>query len=182
LRQRHEANPSDDVSEIVLDFPTLAAAIVSEVAPRELELLPDVTTAWRAGEFESSTRGTLSSGVVGFGLDPDVLTTIIYPLLTGVAAGVLGDTATRWQRRRRRPLPPRTATRQNGIPKLSQTQIEEFRDICFAHAVAAGVTEDLARLISDALYGRLRLTLDQSQDDPDPPPGHDSDTPPSTDA
>jgi hypothetical protein len=134
-----------------LSVSDLAEAAVDAAAPAETELLPDVTSAWLRGDLSGS--GRWSGGSVGFGLDPQLTVMLIYPILTGAFAQVLGDGAmSGWRRvwrrlRRRRPAP--------AVPASAVAQAERVRDACREQAIAAGVPVQRAELIADAVYGRL---------------------------
>jgi hypothetical protein len=133
----------------------LAEAAVTAVAPAEAELLSEVTSAWMRGDLSGSRAGRWMGGSVGFGLDPQLTVMLIYPILTGAVAQVLGDGArSGWQRlwarlRRRRERPT------VELPDSLFSRAERVRDACLEQARAAGVPEDRAALIADAVYGRL---------------------------
>jgi hypothetical protein len=144
----------------------LAEAVVAAVAPNELELLPEVTTAYRAGDLAGVKGGKWLGGSIGFGIDPGLTAMVIYPIITGAMSQLMGTVATSaWQRlvdrlRRRRRKPPMV---------LSSTvldQAEQMRAACVAQALEAGVPEARATLIADAVYGYLVRTAA-----PDPGPG-----------
>lgn len=135
--------------------PELAEVVVAAVAPQELELLPEVTAAWRAGDLASARGGKWSGGSIGFGVDPGLTVMVIYPIITGAMSQLMGTVATSvWQRlakrlRRKRPKP---------LMALSAAvlgQAEQMRAACVSQALAAGVPEARATLIADAVYGYL---------------------------
>jgi hypothetical protein len=138
--------------------PELAEVVVAAVAPEELELLPEVTAAWRAGDLAGVMDGKWLGGSVGFGVDPGLTAMVIYPIITGAMSQLLGSVATSGWRglldrlRRRRRKPPMV---------LSSTvlgQAEQMRAACVSQALAAGVPEARATLIADAVYGYLVRT------------------------
>jgi hypothetical protein len=151
--------------QVLISLPDLAEAMVAAAAPQELELLPSVTAAWQSGELGRRTGGRWTGGSVGSGLSPDVLTDIVYPLLTGTFAEVLGATATSWwsrRRARRRRTPPAPVS-------INLAQAEELRLACYAHAVTAGMSKPRARLVSDAMYGCLLRSQARGETDPGAP-------------
>jgi hypothetical protein len=148
----------------------LAEAVVAAIAADELELLPEVTAAWRAGDLAGAKGGKWLGGSIGFGVDPGLTVMVIYPIVTGALTQLMGSVATSgWQRlvdrlRRRRPKPPMV---------LSSTvldQAEQMRAACFSQALAAGMPEARATLTADAVYGYLVRTAV-----PDPGSGRASD-------
>jgi hypothetical protein len=145
----------------------LARAVIAEAAPAELELFDDVTAAWERGDLAGTAgaRDGGHGGIVGLGLTSPVLVDVVYPLLTGTIAQILGAAAAgplrrlgrhlRWGRRRR-PDPV--------VPAELFARAEQAREICLAQALAAGVPKRKAELIAKALYAALvRAAL--------PPPG-----------
>lgn len=138
--------------------PELAEAVVSALAPQELELLPEVTAAWRAGDLAGAKRGKWLGGSIGFGVDPGLTVMVIYPIITGAMTQLMGTVATSgWQRlvrrlRRRRPKPPML------LSAAVLDQAEQMRTACVSRALAAGLPEARATLIADAVYGYLVRT------------------------
>ena len=145
------------VSRVVM-VTELVEVVLAAVAPDELELLPEVTAAWRAGDLAGVKGGKWLGGSVGFGVDPGLTVMVIYPIITGAMSQLIGTAATSgWQRlvnrlRRRRPKPPMV---------LSSTVLdkaEQMRAVCFSQALAVGLPEARATLIADAVYGYLMRT------------------------
>lgn len=138
--------------------PELAEAVVSALAPEELELLPEVTAAWRTGDLAGARRGKWLGGSIGFGVDPALTVMVIYPIVTGAMAHLMSTVATSsWKRlldrlRRRRPKPPML------LSAAVLEQAERMRAACVAEALAAGLSQRRAALIADAAYGYLVRT------------------------
>jgi hypothetical protein len=155
---------------MAVSVPDLAAAALGAVAPAEVELLPDVTAAWQRGDLSRSTSGQWLGGSVGFGLDPQLTVMVIYPILTGALAQVMGESAVTgwrrlWQRVRRR-----GNQRPVELPDSAVAEAERLRDACLTQALAAGVPDDRAHLIADAVYGRLVRARADSGPAADPSP------------
>jgi hypothetical protein len=134
-------------------FPDLATEVVGLVAPQELELLPEVTAAWLNGQANAARTGSHLGGSVGFGVGPELLCSVVYPVLTGAFAQVLGTAALGWRPRRawwrRRPRP------RLEVPPLDADQAAAVRAACLDSATAAGLSARRAALLADAVYGRL---------------------------
>lgn len=144
-----------------MTFPDLAAEAVGLITPQELSLLPEVTAAWLDGEISRSRMRGRLSGSVGFGVGPDLLSSVVYPILTGAFAQVLGAEALEWRSRRRwwgqrrRPRPE--------VPPIRADQAEAVRVAYLDAARTAGLSARRAALLADAVYGRLLQGL-ASQD------------------
>jgi hypothetical protein len=138
--------------------PDLAEAVVAALAPDELELLPEVTAAWRAGDLAGVKAGKWLGGSVGFGVDPGLTVMVIYPIITGAMSQLMGDVVTSgWQRlvnrlRRRRPEPPMV------LSSAVLNQAEQMRAACVSQALATGMPAARATLVADAVYGYLVRT------------------------
>ena len=134
-------------------FLDLAAEVVGLVAPQELELLPEVTAAWLDGRAaQSRMRGQLG-GSVGFGVGPDLLSAVVYPILTGAFAQVLGTAVLDW--RARRGWMGRRRASQPAVPTIRADQAAAVRAACLDRALAMGLSQRRAALLADAVYGRL---------------------------
>jgi hypothetical protein len=145
----------EGVVVVALSVSDLAEAAVDAAAPAEAELLPDVTSAWLRGELSGSRTGSSLGGSVGFGLDPQLTVMLIYPILTGALAQVLGDGAMTGLRRFWRRLRGRGAHRPLELPDEVVAQADRIRAACLEQARAAGVPPERAELIADAVFGRL---------------------------
>src|SRR5262245_37643233 len=135
----------ESVSRVVM-VPELAEVVVAAVAPDELELLPEVTAAWRAGDLAGVKGGKWLGGSVGFGVDPGLTAMVIYPIITGAMSQLMGTVAmSGWQRlvdrlRRSRPKPPMV------LSSTILVQAEQMRAACVSQALAAGLPEARATL------------------------------------
>jgi hypothetical protein len=142
-----------------LTYPEVARRVVAAVAPAELELFAEVTAAWRAGDLARRETGQWLAGSIGFGLDPDLTSFVIYPVLTGAFSQVIGGVAvTGWQRLRGRLRPGRRRRGQPAAPELppiTPELAERVRAACVERAEAAGVPRRRAELIADAVYAAL---------------------------
>jgi hypothetical protein len=136
-----------------LMLPELARQVVAEIAPDELEQLPEATDAWLAGDVRLPGDRRWLGGSIRFGLDPELVSAVILPVLASAISEVVNKSGERfWQRllrrfRRRRPDPT--------VPALTAAQADAVRTSCIANAVAAGVAAKRAALIGDAVYGSL---------------------------
>ncbi|MFC5094407.1 hypothetical protein [Amycolatopsis plumensis] len=115
-----------------------------------------VTAEWAAGKDSRKPAGAWTGGEVGLGgTDPSVLSDIIYPLLTGTAAQVLGAAGfaglqrRRWWRRRSRTTKPAQLA-------LDVDRIDEVRGVCLVHGQTLGLNEAEAALLADAVEAALR--------------------------
>lgn len=146
--------------QLAIGFADLARAVVGEVAPEQLPYLALVTAEWTAGKDPRTPTGAWSGGEIGLGgTDPSVLSDIIYPLLTGTAAQVLGAAGfaglqrRRWWRRRPRPKLPAQLV-------LDVDRIGEISDACISHGQTLGLNEAEATLLADAVLAVLRRAAD----------------------
>jgi hypothetical protein len=136
----------------------LARHVVGEVGPAQLDYLELVTESWERGAAPRRAR-SWTGGTVGSGVQPWVLADLVYPLLAGTFAQVLGAAAfarlqrRRWWRRRRAVAPPEPVT-------LTLEQIERARAACVAHGMTLGLSEAEATMLADAVHGALRRTDD----------------------
>jgi hypothetical protein len=134
-------------------LPELARQVVAEIAPDELEQLPEATDAWLAGDVRLPGDRRWLGGSIRFGLDPELVSAVILPVLASAISEVVNKSgAGFWQRllrmfRRRRPDP--------AVPALTAAQAEAVRTSCIAKAIAAGVAAKRATLIGEAVYGSL---------------------------
>lgn len=131
----------------------LARLVVGEVEPGQLDYLELVTDAWESGATPRRAWAW-TGGTVGSGVQPWVLADLVYPLLAGTFAQVLGAAAfARLQRRRwwwrKRVVPSAPIT-------LTSEQIERARAACVAHGMTLGLSEAEATLLADAVHGALR--------------------------
>jgi hypothetical protein len=142
----------------------LAHDMIAAEAPRQLELLAAVTVRWEAGDVPAQRRRWWTGGSVGSGIHPNVASDIVYPLLTGTLAQVLGNAAVggfrwRWWRRRPDSVPP--------VPRvlvtLDAAQIDAVRTECVSHGMRLGLSRSKATVLADAMYGVLSRALAESQ-------------------
>ncbi len=146
-------------ARLVIGLADLAQEVVAEVAPGQLPYLALVTAEWAAGRDPRKPAGAWTGGEIGLGgTDPSVLSDIIYPLLTGTAAQVLGAAGfaglqrRRWWRRRRRATTPTQLA-------LDVDRIDEVRDACLVHGQTLGLNEAEAALLADAVEAALRRAV-----------------------
>jgi hypothetical protein len=143
-----------------LTYADLAGQVVAEIAPDEVDLLPEATEAWLAGDVRLPGDRRWLGGSIRFGLDPELVSAVILPVLTSAISEVVNATgAGLWQRllrrfRRQRPDPV--------VPAFTAAQADAIRTSCIANAVAAGVAAKRATLIGDAVYGSLLRSLNPS--------------------
>ncbi|MEU5696915.1 hypothetical protein [Actinosynnema sp. NPDC020468] len=137
----------------------LAREVVRRIAPEQSEYLELVVVARERGVGGTRRPWDWSGGAVGSGSPPDVLTDVIFPLLTGTIAQVWGASAfahlqrRRWWRRRGQPKPSTRVV-------LDASRIEDARAACVAHGMTLGLTEPEAAMLADAVVGVLRGAAD----------------------
>jgi len=164
-----------------LTLPEVARRVVTDVAPDELELLPATTQAWLSGT-EGGRWWRALAGSIGFGAGPELVSQLVYPILAGGLAQVVGTALVGWrpqhllQRLRRRRRDPE-------VPPLTPEQIEAVRRACLDRARAAGLGKGRSELLADSVYAALTrqppgadprpdLTRNPPEDeDPDPDAG-----------
>lgn len=153
----------------VLTFPQLARDVIVEVAPGELEPLAEVTQRWLSGRTVKAGSGGWLGGSIGSGLTPDLVSTVIYPILTGAFAPLLGSAMTGFWRRLRRRIVRRGRRRHpvpSRVPPLRPDQLEAVRDAILDSALRTGMSRKKAEAISDAAYGSLVRSLQRAADRP----------------
>ncbi|MDN3357881.1 hypothetical protein [Actinomadura sp. DC4] len=137
---------------VVILLGDLARKVVEKTAPEQLDLFAEVTAQWADGRVPGRRRHGWLGGSVGSGFEHVVTSEVIYPLLSGTLAQVLGTAvATRRWRRRRRDVPPLPQVR----VALDAGQIAAFRSICISHGMTLGLSEAEATLLADAVHGVL---------------------------
>lgn len=134
----------------------LARQVVAEAEPAQSDYLELVTAAWERGTPPNRAR-SWTGGTVGSGVQPWVLADLVYPLLAGTLAQVLGASAfarlqrRRWWRRKRAIAP-------SAVLTLTSEQVERARAACIAHGMTLGLSESEATMLADAVHGALRRT------------------------
>jgi len=146
---------------LTITLADLARRVIVSETPDQVELLGEVTAQWEAGHVPRRRRWALMSGSVNFGIDPAVLSELIYPVLTATFAQVLGDvTLIAWRRWRGRSRP-------QSVPRmqitLSVNRFDEVIPVCIAQGRDSGCSEAKARLLADAVYRELSRALEESQ-------------------
>lgn len=137
----------------------LARHVVGEVEPTQLDYL-ELVTADREGRGAPRGSRTWNGGTVGSGVQPWVLADLVYPLLAGTFAQVLGAAAfarlqrRRWWRRKRAVVPSARIV-------LTPEQVERARAACIAHGMTLGLSESEATMLADAVHGALRRAGDE---------------------
>jgi hypothetical protein len=148
-----------DSSEHPITIADLARHVVGQVEPAQLDYLELVTADRERGGAAQASR-TWTGGTVGSGVQPWVLADLVYPLLTGTFAQVLGAAAfARLQRRRwwrrKRDLPP------SALITLTAEQVDQARAACISHGMTLGLSEAEATMLADAVHGALRRAGDE---------------------
>lgn len=132
----------------------LARVVVERAAPEELPVLPEVVAASTGGRSGWRRPG----GSVGFGVDDALVSAIAVQAATSAVAEVLGWGAaaarTGWRGWLRRRGGRARATDPAPL-RLTPEQVGEVRAACREQAEALGVPADAARLLADAVVGRL---------------------------
>lgn len=134
----------------------LAREVVEAVAPDELELLPQVTAAWLAGDLApAGDRIRWRGGAIGAGLGTDLLVTIIYPALAGAVTPLLTAVGVHGWRRMshrlgRKPRPSDVVISQDVID-----QAELVRDRILEDSARLGIPAEQAALIAESAYAAL---------------------------
>ena len=129
----------------------IARQVVAEQQPAQLPLLDAIE---RRDFQDRGRRGGWTGGSVGIGVDPAVLSEVIYPVLTGAMAQIAGTAAvSRWQRLRRR----RTASTPSPttVVTISTAQLEQIKADCVRNARALGLPTAKAQALGDAVLGVL---------------------------
>ena len=117
-----------------------------------------------------TTPAGWTGGSVGIGVDPVVLSEVIFPVLTGAVAQIMGTAAgSWWQRVRRRrtavALSPET------VVTISAAQLEQIKAECVRSARALGMLPAKAQVLGDAVLGVLsRRNSEDSEPAPPAPP------------
>ncbi|MBM7773889.1 hypothetical protein JOD54_004093 [Actinokineospora baliensis] len=136
----------------------LAQRIVTEVAPDQGDYLQAVTAALETGD----RRARLLGGAVGSGVEPTVLADLIYPLLTGTVAQVLGAAGfAAVQRRKRWRRKNKGGPRPSTTISITAAQIAPMREACLAHGQVLGLSPEEATLLADALERALLRSQDE---------------------
>jgi hypothetical protein len=145
---------------VTMSLADLAEGVISAAVPGQRELLASVTASWRAGDTRGRRRRGWMGGSVGFGADPWVTSEIIYPLLTGTLAQVLGTASAAGSRRWwRRPKPRHARTAGAMRVDIGADQVGLIRSACISHGITLGLPEPEAALLADALAGVLWRAL-----------------------
>jgi hypothetical protein len=148
--------------QLVITQADVAEGVIRAIAPDQLGLLAAVTAEWDAGRAPGRRRWGWLGGSIGSGIEPAVLTDVIYPLLTGTFAQVLGTAAIsgwqqrRWWRRRGR----RLLSAPRAQVTLDVGQLDAVRAACVAHGMTLGLSKAKATVLADALQGVLRQAAD----------------------
>lgn len=160
----HGARTAGPSGRVTIALADLARGVVATSAPEQMELLALVTARWEAGLGPGSRRRGRLGGSVGSGIDPLLTSEIIYPLLTGAFAQILGTAAVAgWRRRWWRHHQPAEVP---AVPAVRVTleagQLEAVRAACVAHGRPLGLSKARAVLLADAIYGVLCQAMDDS--------------------
>lgn len=156
-----EMAPPDNVGSSArpMTIAALARHVVGKIEPAQLDYL-DLVTADREGRGTAPGSRNWTGGTVGSGVQPWVLADLVYPLLAGTFAQVLGATAfarlqrRRWWRRKRE-VPP------SARIFLTPEQVERARTACVEHGMTLGLSEAEATMLADAVHGALQRTGDE---------------------
>jgi hypothetical protein len=162
----HSVDAAEDTGACVTSVPQLARQVVSRLAPDELPLFEDATTAWASGRLpyqRRRRRGPLTS-TIRFGVPIELITADIYAVLTGAVGNLLADlTLEAWRHRglrsaarHRRRTDQACAVRE--ITLLS-SQLPTFRQLCVDHALALRMSRADAEVLADAAVGAAMLAL-----------------------
>jgi hypothetical protein len=148
---------------VIVSVAGLAEAVIEATHPDQGDLLASVTAAWRAGDLPGRTEGWFG-GAVGSGVSPDVTASIIYPLLTGTLAQVLGTAAIAGSKRWQRPAGRHARRIPDTRIMIETAQIEALRSACMSRGPVLGLTAAETVMLADGLEAALRHALDGSQD------------------
>jgi hypothetical protein len=148
--------------QVIITQADVAEGVIRAVAPDQLDLLAAVTAEWDAGRAPGRRRWGWLGGSIGSGIEPAVLTDVIYPLLTGTFAQALGTAAIsgwrrrRWWRRRGR----RALSGPRAQVTLDVGQLDAVRAACVTHGMTLGLSKAKATVLADAMQGVLRQAAD----------------------
>lgn len=148
---------------ITVTMADIARQVVAELQPAQLPLLDGIE---RRNSHARRRNGGWSGGAVGIGIDPVVLSEVIFPVLTGAMAQITGTAAGSWwqrqrRRRKRAALTPTTAM------TISTAQLEQIKIECVRNARALGLPPAKAQALGDAVLG----VLSRRNSEPAPPHG-----------
>jgi hypothetical protein len=161
----YPGDPGDPGDPGTISLAEMAEAVISEAAPDQSELLGPVTASWRAGKVPGGSWGWIG-GSVGSGVTTAVAVDIIYPLLTGSLAQVLGTAVIAGSQRWWRPKGRHARRIPDTRVRVDADQVMQVRSACVAHGRALGLTEAESKVLADALEGVLRREIAGSQAQP----------------
>lgn len=154
---------TDGALPVTILLADLARSIVVSVVPDQAELVERIPARWTSDPSSAGSAGDWSGGSVDADLTPMVISEVVYPLLTGTFAQVLGTGALIGLRRRR-------ARRRGGDEPPAQVQLnldtelsDRLRSACVEHGGVLGLTTAEATMLADALHGVLQQAITDSQ-------------------
>jgi hypothetical protein len=150
---------------ITVTMADIARQVVAELQPAQLPLLDDIE---RRNAHSARRDGSWSGGAVGIGVDPVVLSEVIFPVLTGAMAQITGTAAgSWWQRQRQRRRRKSAALTPTTVLTISTAQLEQIKIECVRNARALGLPPAKAQALGDAVLG----VLSRRSSEPAPPDG-----------
>ena len=168
---RRDGPPPNGEERREVIVPALVRHLVAQVAPDELPMFEEITEAWTSGRlaYQRPTRRGAGDGTMRVGVLISLNSEVIFAVVTGALANVLGDLAiATWQRSRRRwwsRLPrPRTGRGRHLLPRdavpagsviLLGHEVPAFRQACLERGRALGLADGEAAALADASVGAL---------------------------
>jgi len=130
----------------------IAREVIREYAPQELVVFDTTANAWMMGRLPRRRPRRVPPGAVGSGIETQLMTEIVFPVLTNALGQVLGILAIERGRRKRRPTADQSGDR--GV-HLTGSQVQVYREACRNRAIALGLSPCEAEEFSDACLGAL---------------------------
>jgi hypothetical protein len=157
----------------------LLRGVIAEEAPEELPLVEGMAELDDTQVARIYSRRARAREPLGYGLETAVamVVPVLWLVLTEVARNIAGTTVDRVSARVRQEWWRRLTRRGTGtppavIPPLTQDQIADVRRKVRERSLAAGIDEDRATALADAVAVRLALdTGDEEEERDEEEPG-----------
>lgn len=129
----------------------IARGAVGEIAPRELVVFDAVADSWLAGE--KPRRRALPGASVGSGVEVELLSELIFPVLTAALGQLLGNAVWERVRPQRKGRHRRSAARRAADAGVQRADLQPdtLRAVCVQEGVLHGLPQDTAAALADAI-------------------------------